>query len=83
MTQLLTGNGRRTDGHIGSPLLTLGLHHEQQHQELMVTDIKHVFLREPALPGLPPTTRCARRADPSAIEWIPFEEGLREVGWDG
>ncbi len=31
------------------PLVTIGLHHEQQHQELMVTDIKHVFSCNPLL----------------------------------
>ena len=33
-----------------APLVTIGLHHEQQHQELMVTDIKHVFSENPLRP---------------------------------
>ena len=63
-------------------LMTLGLHHEQQHQELMVTDIKHVFFENPLCPVYRP-----RRAQPPApvpaLEWIAFGEGLREIGWDG
>ncbi len=47
--------------------ITIGLHHEQQHQELMLTDIKHVFSTNPLLPTYAhdPGLRCAQ---PSASE---------------
>ena len=64
------------------PIVTLGLHHEQQHQELMLTDIKHVFWQNP----LRPAFRKRDQVKPlpvSAIEWPKFEEGLRWVGHEG
>jgi ergothioneine biosynthesis protein EgtB len=64
------------------PLLTLGLHHEQQHQELMVTDIKHVFFENPLCPVYRQRRDVPAGAVPE-IEWIGFDEGLREIGWNG
>ena len=81
MALLLTGADRDTLA-ILEPLLTLGLHHEQQHQELMVTDLKHLFFDNPLCPVYQP------RRDPPATSvpemgWISFEEGVREIGWEG
>ena len=46
-----------------APLVTMGLHHEQQHQELMVTDIKHVFSENPLRPVYRPRVEVpAQRA---------------------
>ncbi len=63
-------------------LLELGLNHEQQHQELILTDIKCLFGTQPLRPAYllakPPETLAA-----SPLSWIPFEEGLREIGHDG
>lgn len=63
-------------------VIELGLHHEQQHQELMLTDIKHVFAQNPFYP----TYRTAKHRDcgqPPPMTWLRFEEGLYEVGHDG
>ncbi len=61
------------------PLVEIGIHHEQQHQELMLTDIKHVFSINPLYPAYQ-----SHVADPvetaAPFEWIRFEEGVREVG---
>ncbi|SDG36674.1 MULTISPECIES: ergothioneine biosynthesis protein EgtB [unclassified Duganella] len=63
-------------------LLTLGIQHEQQHQELMLTDVKHLLaqsLLRPAYMELP--LAPAGMAPPLA--WLPFEGGLTEIGHDG
>jgi len=65
-----------------APLVELGLNHEQQHQELMLMDIKHVFWSNP----LRPTYRRAdaREATPSPeLRWIAFQEGLPWIGHGG
>jgi ergothioneine biosynthesis protein EgtB len=65
-----------------SPLIELGLHHEQQHQELILTDIKHALSRNPLRPayhGQWPLTPIR----PSPSRWIGFEGGLYEFGFEG
>jgi ergothioneine biosynthesis protein EgtB len=64
------------------PILTLGLHHEQQHQELMLTDIKHVFWQNPLRPVFRKRKQVKAAAVP-AMEWLNFEEGLYWVGHEG
>jgi ergothioneine biosynthesis protein EgtB len=61
--------------------LETGLNHEQQHQELMLTDIKHALAANPLLP----VYEAGRFPDPisSRDEWIAFDEGLYEVGHAG
>jgi ergothioneine biosynthesis protein EgtB len=63
-------------------LLELGLHHEQQHQELILTDLKHLLSRNPLKPAYQktwPLTPIRARAR----SWIAFAGGLHEVGHDG
>ncbi|MEM9684097.1 MAG: ergothioneine biosynthesis protein EgtB, partial [Pseudomonadota bacterium] len=62
-----------------SSLVTLGLHHEQQHQELLLMDIKHVFSCNPLYPAYEPIARDAV-GEPPALRWIPMEGGIREIG---
>ncbi|MBI1364564.1 MAG: ergothioneine biosynthesis protein EgtB [Alphaproteobacteria bacterium] len=65
-----------------APLVELGLHHEQQHQELLLMDVKHLFSLNPLQPSygaFPPA--LVRRAPP--LEWIEFDGGLFDVGHDG
>ncbi|MCU1454374.1 MAG: egtB [Acidimicrobiales bacterium] len=69
------------------PLVELGVHHEQQHQELLLMDIKHVFSCNPLLPAYDPSRRpLARNATASdrAASWVDIEaDGIVEVGHDG
>jgi ergothioneine biosynthesis protein EgtB len=81
MARLIAQAGRRDWAGI-EPLLTLGLHHEQQHQELILMDIKHVFSTNPLLPAYR-KARPAGRRDAPPLEWLDFPGGLREIGHDG
>ncbi len=65
-----------------APLYEIGLHHEQQHQELMVTDLKHVFSVNPLRPAYRADLETASAPAPE-LEWVPFEEGLYEIGFGG
>ncbi len=63
-------------------LVELGLHHEQQHQELLLTDIKHAFAQNPLDP-----VYVAAPAPPHAeappIDWLDLEGGIVAIGHDG
>ena len=64
-----------------APVIEIGLHHEQQHQELLVTDIKHVFSINP----LHPVYSQKRNSDETElppIKWKVFDEGLYEIGFN-
>ncbi|MCM2251689.1 MAG: ergothioneine biosynthesis protein EgtB [Ramlibacter sp.] len=67
------------------PLVELGLQHEQQHQELILTDILHALSCNPLLPayrgGEPPALRLATA--PRPIEWIAMPGGTVQVGHAG
>lgn len=61
-------------------LVELGLHHEQQHQELLVTDIKYIFASNPLLPVYT-AKRVPRSSEPIPnAHFRPFEGGLVEIG---
>ncbi|MBD3675922.1 MAG: ergothioneine biosynthesis protein EgtB [Planctomycetaceae bacterium] len=64
-------------------VLELGLHHEQQHQELMLTDIKHVFASNPTLPVYRDDIWSSSSQELNLDRWTTFPEGLVEIGHDG
>jgi ergothioneine biosynthesis protein EgtB len=63
-------------------LATLGMNHEQQHQELMLTDIKHLFSRNPLLPAYRSGTDESSYAA-APMHFMPFDGGIREIGASG
>ncbi|MGB5623847.1 MAG: ergothioneine biosynthesis protein EgtB [Gammaproteobacteria bacterium] len=60
-------------------LLTLGLNHEQQHQELMLTDIKHVFASNPLEPAWRPAPET-RAGAAGPMSYVGFSGGVVEIG---
>ncbi len=65
-----------------APLLELGLNHEEQHQELILMDIKHVFASSPLDPVYAKPAPSMRRSA-APLEFREFDEGLREIGHRG
>lgn len=62
-------------------LIELGINHEQQHQELMLTDIKHALWSMPLPPARLRQPRPVTKATP--LQWIYFEGGIQKVGHSG
>jgi len=62
-------------------LITLGLHHEQQHQELLLTDVKHLLWHNPLRPAYAKRWPLAPVA-PAPLRWIGHEGGWTEIGHD-
>ena len=80
MLRLLTGNSFDPDGPL-SKRIELGLHHEQQHQELMLTDIKHVLSCNPMFPTYrSDQPQIAQAPSPG---WSKFPEGIYWIGHEG
>jgi len=93
MLRLLAGLADAADEHSATSLaalVELGLNHEQQHQELILTDIKHVLWMNPLRPVYVPrdaggdAARGTRGdADASALGWRTVREGVHEIGHAG
>ena len=61
--------------------ITLGLEHEQQHQELIATDIKHALFTNPLHPAyLESSAQRKNEAIAPPIDWVDFNPGLVEIG---
>lgn len=64
------------------PLIEVGLNHEQQHQELMLTDLKYMLGQNPLYP-IYTETRRPEIESVEEIRWMEFEEGVYSVGHKG
>ena len=65
------------------PILVLGFHHEQQHQELLITDIKHVFAQNPLYPVFHANEIQSPGAAVPPLQYVNFDEAIVEIGHDG
>ncbi len=65
-----------------APIIEIGINHEQQHQELILTDIKHVFSINPLYPVYS-TKEVSPIENVSQTEWIEFTEGIYDIGFNG
>lgn len=64
-----------------APLLELGFAHEQQHQELILTDIKHAFSRHAFAPAYRPAPMLRQTTLPP-VDYIAFTGGIHPIGHD-
>lgn len=64
----------------GLARLELGLHHEQQHQELILTDLKYTLGTQPLAPAYREDLPRASLGEPEAFRWRRFEGGIVEIG---
>jgi ergothioneine biosynthesis protein EgtB len=62
------------------PVVEIGLHHEQQHQELLLTDVKHLLSRNPLAPAYTARRDAAPAAPPRPFAWRAVDGGVREIG---
>jgi ergothioneine biosynthesis protein EgtB len=63
-------------------IIEIGLNHEQQHQELMLTDIKHVFWVNPMRPAYRPQVPQPHQSPPP-MRWVGFSGGIQWIGHEG
>ena len=77
MAELIEGGANEA-----ASLIELGLHHEQQHQELLLMDAKHLLSLNPLRPAYDGQASSGVEA-PVALHWIDCAGGLVEIGHDG
>ncbi len=79
--QMLALLKKKTDDLSLKQVLELGLHHEQQHQELLLMDIKYILGINPQLPAY--TDAPLPKGEKIQPAWFEHPEGIIETGYDG
>ncbi len=64
-------------------VIEIGIHHEQQHQELLLTDLKMMLAQNPLHPAYNDKRTRPMSASAEPLKWISFDEGVREIGHMG
>lgn len=79
VTAAIQGLMENTVDHELDSLLEIGIHHEKQHQELLLTDIKYILGNNPLLPTYA-DTYMEHAPELASREWISMDEGIYEIG---
>lgn len=64
-------------------LVELGINHEQQHQELLLMDVKHLLAQNPTDPVYRAASGGPRSTNVPALGWVGHEGGRQTIGWSG
>ncbi len=64
-------------------LVTLGIHHEQQHQEFLFTNIKHIFGNNPLRPIYRSDLKTSNADSTPSLDWIDYPANLYSIGYQG
>lgn len=83
IARLLAGELARDERERLTMLLALGLEHEQQHQELLLTDVKHLLAQSALFPAYLDTAPAPAQEHAQPTAWLAFEGGLAKIGHAG
>jgi ergothioneine biosynthesis protein EgtB len=82
MAEFLGGSDGAGDSEVAA-LVELGINHEQQHQELLLTDILYLFSLSPLYPTYRAAAPKGQDGAVPALDWHEFEGGIHEIGHAG